>query len=55
MKGNIFPYVRRYFHEMLLEKIPNHAKPGTTLCAYTSYESDHRGAYTYFIGEEITN
>lgn len=55
MKGNIFPCVRRYFHEMLSEKIPNRAEPGTTFCAYTNYESDYRGAYTYFIGEEVTS
>jgi len=55
MKGNIFPYVRRYFHEVLSEKIPNRAKPGTTFCVYTNYESDYRGAYTYFIGEEVTS
>jgi predicted transcriptional regulator YdeE len=55
MKGNIFPCVRRYFHESLSEKIPNRAKPGTTFCAYTNYESDYRGAYTYFIGEEVTS
>lgn len=53
MKGNIFPCVQRYFHGTLFEKIPNRKKPGTTFCAYTDYESDHKGAYTYFIGEEV--
>lgn len=55
MKGNIFPCVQQYFHEALFEKIPNRANPGTTFCAYTDYESDYKGAYTYFIGEEVTS
>jgi predicted transcriptional regulator YdeE len=53
MKGNIFPCVRQYFHGLLFEKISNRANPGTTFCAYTDYETDHKGAYTYFIGEEV--
>ncbi len=55
MKGNIFPCVQRYFHEQLSEKISNRVKPNTTFCAYTQYESDHKGAYTYFIGEEVSS
>lgn len=53
MKGKIFPCVQRYFHEALFEKIPHRKNPGTTFCVYTDYESDYRGAYTYFIGEEV--
>ncbi len=41
MKGNIFPCVRRNFHEMLPKKIPNQWKQGTTFCVYTNYESDY--------------
>lgn len=55
INGHIFSCIRRYFHESLAEKIPNRAKPGTTFCAYTDYETDHLGAYTYFIGEEVTS
>ncbi len=47
MKGSIFSCVQRYFHSVLFEKIPNRKKPGTTLCAYTDYETDYTGAYTY--------
>src|SRR5260221_12600560 len=54
MKGHIFPCVQRYFHGALFEKIPNRKKPGTTFCAYTDYENDYTGAYTYFIGEEVS-
>jgi len=53
--GKIFPCVQRYFHKALFEQIPNRKKPGTTFCAYTEYESDYNGAYTYFIGEEVTS
>lgn len=53
MKGNIFPCVQKYFHQGLAEKISSRKRPGTTLCAYTNYETDHDGEYTYFIGEEI--
>ena len=55
IKGAIFPCIQRYFHQALFEKIPNRTKPGTTFCAYTDYESDHTGAYTYFIGEEVAS
>jgi predicted transcriptional regulator YdeE len=55
MKGNIFPCVQQYFHGALFEKILHRAKPGSTFCAYTDYESDYKGVYTYFIGEEVTS
>ncbi len=55
MKGNIFPCIQRYFHGALFERILNRKKPGTTFCAYSNYESDHQGAYTYFIGEEVSS
>ncbi len=53
--GKIGPTVQTYFHQGLAEKIPHRKHPGTTLCAYTDYESDHTGDYTYFIGEEVTS
>jgi predicted transcriptional regulator YdeE len=53
MRGRIGPCVMRYFHEALFEKIPHRIAPGTTFCVYTDYESDYKGAYTYFIGEEV--
>jgi predicted transcriptional regulator YdeE len=55
MKGAILPCVQKYFHGALFEKISNRAKPGVTYCVYTDYESDYRGSYTYFIGEEVTS
>jgi predicted transcriptional regulator YdeE len=55
LEGKIFPYVHKYFNQNIAAKIPNRKKPGTTFCAYTEYESDHTGDYTYFIGEEVTS
>ena len=55
MKGKIFPCVQQYFHQALFEKIPHRTKPGTTFCVYAEYDSDYRGAYTYFIGEEVSS
>ena len=53
--AKIGPLVMNYFHNQLFEKIPNRTKPGVTLCAYTEYESDHTGPYTFFIGEEVSS
>ncbi|MEI7580951.1 MAG: GyrI-like domain-containing protein [bacterium] len=53
--AKIFPCVKRYFHEQLASQISHRVNPGTTLCAYTEYESDHTGDYTYFIGEEVSS
>lgn len=55
MKEKIFPCIQKYFHGALFEKIPNRKKPGTTFCAYTDYESDYTGDYTYFVGEEVSS
>ena len=52
-QGQIFQCVQTYFHTKAAEKILLRKRPGTTICAYTDYESDYRGAYTYFIGEEV--
>lgn len=51
--GKIFPCVQRYFHHNMAAMIPKRLKPGTTYCAYTNYESDYTGDYTYFIGEQV--
>jgi len=47
--------VTKYFHNGLANQIPHRKKPGTTYCVYTNYESDEKGKYTYFIGEEVTS
>lgn len=55
LEGKIFPCVQQYFQQQLFNKIPNRKNPGTTLCVYTDYESDHTGDYTYFIGETVNS
>ncbi|MBX9977929.1 MAG: GyrI-like domain-containing protein [Alphaproteobacteria bacterium] len=47
--------VQKYFHQGLPANIQNKKTPGITYCAYTDYESDYNGDYTYFIGEEVTS
>ena len=51
--AKIGPIVQSYFQESKSEKIPNRKKPYVTYSAYTEYESDYNGDYTYFIGEEV--
>ncbi len=53
--GKILPLIRRYYQDGVAEKIANRKTPGTIYCAYTEYESDYTGDYTYFIGEEVTS
>jgi predicted transcriptional regulator YdeE len=45
--------VMKYYQEQVGDKIPHRKNPGTTIAAYTNYESDHTGDYTYFLGEEV--
>lgn len=45
--------IQKYITEAVYDKIPNRKTPGKAYCVYTEYESDHTGAYTYFIGEEV--
>jgi predicted transcriptional regulator YdeE len=47
--------VQQYFYTKMADKIPNRKNPGTTFCAYTDYESDYNGEYTFFIGEEVSD
>lgn len=53
--AKISPTVQHYFQNNLSFQIPHRKRPGITLCAYTDYESDFTGDYTYFIGEEVTS
>lgn len=45
--------VQKYISEALYNQIGSQKQPGTTLCVYTDYESDHKGEFTYFIGAEV--
>lgn len=55
ISAKIGPLVQQYFQQQAAEKISNRTNPGRTFCAYTDYESDHTGDYTFFIGEEVTS
>ena len=44
----------KYLSQNMSGKIPNRTNPGVTLCAYTEYDTDEHGDYTYFIGEEVS-
>ncbi len=46
--------LQKYFQTGVSEKIANRSNPCTTYCAYTEYESDFSGDYSYFVGEEVT-
>ncbi len=50
----ITPTVQKYFNDQFSTRIINRKSPGITYCAYTDYESDFNGDYTFFIGEEVT-
>lgn len=54
LTAKIGPTVQRYFEGKLADCIQDRLKPGTTICAYTEYESDYTGDYTYFIGEMVS-
>ena len=51
--AKIGPLVEKYWNEGVSNKVTNRKAPGVTFCAYTEYESDHNGDYTFFIGEEV--
>lgn len=44
-----------YFQKNIASHFKNRANPGVTYSVYTEYESDERGEYTYFIGEEVSS
>ncbi len=52
--AKIMPTIERYTQEKIAERIPNRLHPGVMFCAYTHYETDESGLYTYFVGEEVT-
>lgn len=51
--SKIHPCVINYFHNKIFDNIPNRKNPGKTYCLYAEYDSDYKGAYSYFIGEEV--
>lgn len=55
LTGKIPLLIQRYAMEGIPAILHHRKNPGTTYCAYTDYESDATGDYTYFIGEEVTS
>jgi len=47
--------MNQYYGQASGDKIPNRQNPGIVFAAYTEYETDYNGEYTYFIGEEVTS
>jgi predicted transcriptional regulator YdeE len=45
----------RYVIEDVASKIQNRICAGKTYLAYTDYENDYKGEYTFFIGEEVSS
>jgi predicted transcriptional regulator YdeE len=53
--AKIEPLVQQYFQQQVSGKIQNRKNPDKTFCAYSNYESDYRGDYDFFIGEQVTS
>ena len=47
--------MQKFFGTGLQNKITHRAHQGVIFAAYTNYESDLNGEYTYFIGQEVTS
>lgn len=45
--------VNSYWEQQIASKLTGRVTPGITFLAYTDYESDEHGEYTFFIGEEV--
>jgi len=47
--------MNQYYSNGFPDKILNRKNPGKTFGIYTDYESDYKGKYTYFVGEEVAS
>ena len=47
--------MNQYYGHGLADKILSRINPGKTFGIYTDYESDYKGKYTYFVGEEVAS
>lgn len=48
-------HLKRYADEHISGKISHRVSPGRLFCMYTEYESDIKGADTYFVGEKVSS
>jgi predicted transcriptional regulator YdeE len=44
---------KRYLKEHLADRIEERVDPKATIAAYTNYQSDHMGEYSYLVGAEV--
>ncbi len=54
LKAKIGKTIERFL-TLYQDKIKNRKNPGKLFAVYTDYESDEKGEYTYFFGEEVTS
>lgn len=47
--------MQRFFMGGMSAKISQRKNPGRVFAVYTNYESNEHGAYTYFLGEEVSS
>lgn len=55
LTSQIIPCVGRYWQEKIADTIPFRKNPGVLHAAYCEYDNDYTGAYSYFIGEEVSS
>ena len=53
--GKIAKLAGSYWMEQTATQFSHRTNPGVTYCAYTDFESDENGDYTYFIGEAVSS
>lgn len=53
--AKIAPLANSYWGSQMADKIKSRKEPGITYAAYTDFESDENGDYTYFIGESVNS
>lgn len=51
--GKIGLLVQQYWNDGVAARISNRTNPGLTYTAYTDYESNEHGDYTFFVGEAV--
>lgn len=52
-KARIGALLAQYHGDSIPKKTPNRLTPNKGFCAYTNYDSNEDGDYTFFIGEEV--
>lgn len=53
--SKIAELANHYWGNNISTQIPHRKSAGVTFSAYTEYDSNEHGDYTYFVGEEVTS